>query len=60
MPLKEMYAKLLSTGHVAPLSFPPLKPSFLNWYKLDLTYEYLAGNPGHSIDSCLAIKRKLL
>jgi hypothetical protein len=28
MPLGEMYAKLLSIGHITPLSFPPLKPPF--------------------------------
>jgi hypothetical protein len=60
MPLVEMYAKLLSKGYVAPLSFPPLKPPFLNWYKPDLTYEYHAGNLSHNIDTCLAFMRKLL
>jgi hypothetical protein len=52
MPLKEMYEKLLRIGHVAPLPYPPLKPPFLNWYKLELTCEYHDGNHGHNIDTC--------
>ena len=60
MPLGEMYAKLLSIGHVAPLSFLPFKPSFPSWYKPELTFEYYAGNPSCKIDTCLAFKRKHL
>jgi hypothetical protein len=60
IPLREMYAKLLSICHMIPLLFPPLKPLFLNWYKPDLTCEYHAGNLDHNIDTCLAFKRKLL
>jgi hypothetical protein len=26
MPLKDMYAKLLSIGHIAPIPAPPLQP----------------------------------
>lgn len=52
IPLKEMYEKLLSIGHVAPLPYLPLKPPFPNWYKLELTCEYYAGNHGHNIDTC--------
>jgi hypothetical protein len=53
MHLGEMYVKLLSIGHVAPLSFPPLKSPFPNWYKPDQTCEYHAGNRSHNIDTCL-------
>jgi hypothetical protein len=60
MPLGEMYANMLSIGHMASLPFPPLKPSFPNWYKTNLTCEYHARNPGHCIDTCSAFKRKLL
>jgi len=42
------------------LSFPPLKPPFLNWYKLDLTCEYYTGNPDYNIDTCSTFERKLL
>jgi hypothetical protein len=60
IPLGEMYTKLLSIGHMTHLSFPPLKPPFLNWYKLDLTCEYYTGNPDHNIDTCSTFERKLL
>jgi hypothetical protein len=59
MPLKEMYGKLLSLSHVAPLPYPPLKPPFINWCKLEITCEYHARYLGHSIDTCSAFKRKL-
>jgi hypothetical protein len=60
MPLGEMYIKLLSMSHVAPLLCPPLRSHFLNWYKPNLTYEYHANNPSQNIDICSAFKRKLL
>jgi hypothetical protein len=59
MPLKDMYAKLLSIGHIAPIPAPPLQPPFPIWYKPELTCEYHAGNPGHGIETCYAFKRKL-
>jgi hypothetical protein len=60
MPLKKIYAKLLRIGHVAPLPFPPLKPHFPIWYKPKLNFKYHAGNSGYSIDTCFALKKKLL
>jgi hypothetical protein len=60
MPLKEIYTKLLSIGHITPLPFPPLKPHFPIWYKPKLNFKYHAGNPGYSIDTCYAFKKKLL
>jgi hypothetical protein len=60
MPLREMYAKLISIGHTTHLPFPPLKPPFLNWYGLGLICEYHARNPGHNIDNLSVFKRKLL
>ena len=60
MPLKDMYAKLLSIGHIAPIPALPLQPPFPIWYKPDLTCEYHAGNPGHGIETCYAFKKRLL
>jgi len=60
MHLKDMYAKLLSIGHIAPIPATPLQPPFPIWYKPELTCEYHAGNPGHGIETCYALKRKLL
>ena len=60
MLLGEIYAKLLSIGHMTPHLFPSLKPPFPNWYKPDLTCEYHAGNPSHNIDTYSTFKRKFL
>jgi len=60
MPLKDMYAKLLSIGHIAPIPALPLQPPFPIWYKPELTCEYHAGNPGHGIETCYAFKKRLL
>jgi len=58
MPIKKMYAKLLSIGYVAPLPFPPLKPPFHE--AIGHNIEYHVRNPSHNIDTYLAFKRKLL
>ena len=60
MTLKELYAQLLNIGHIAPLPLPPLKPPFPAWHNPNLTCEYHAGNAGHSIETCVAFKRKVL
>jgi hypothetical protein len=60
MPLKDMYAKLLSIGHIAPIPALPLQPPFPIWYKPELTCEYHAGNPRHGIETCYAFKKRLL
>jgi hypothetical protein len=56
MPLKDLYAKLLSIGQITPILLPPIQPPFPIWYKLELTCEYHADNPGHAIETCYAIK----
>ncbi|XP_073261648.1 uncharacterized protein [Populus alba] len=60
MRLKDLYAKLLSIGQIAPVLLPPIQPPFPIWYKPELTCEYHAGNPGHGIETCYAFKRRLL
>jgi hypothetical protein len=60
MPLKEMYAKLLSIGQIAPIPTLPLQPPFPIWYKPELTCEYHAGIPGHCLETCYAFKSMLL
>ena len=60
MSLKEMYAKLLSIGQIAPIPTLPLQPPFPIWYKPELTCEYHAGIPGHCLETCYAFKKKLL
>ncbi|XP_073261302.1 uncharacterized protein [Populus alba] len=59
MTLKESYAKLLSIGRITPLPLPPMQPPFANWYNPELTCEYHAGNTGHSIENCIAFKKRV-
>jgi hypothetical protein len=60
MTLKELYAKLLSIGQIALLPLPPMQPHFPTWYNPELTCEYHAGNTGHSIENCVAFKKRVL
>jgi hypothetical protein len=60
MTLKELYAKLLSIGQIALLPLPPMQPPFPTWYNPELTCEYHAGNTGHSIENCVAFKKRVL
>jgi hypothetical protein len=60
MLLKELYAKLLSITHIDPIPLPPLRSPFFVWYKLELTCEYHTGNLGHNIETCYALKKRLL
>jgi len=60
LPLNEMYQKLLSIGHIAPEPLTPLQPTYPNWYKLNLTYEYHAGAAGHNIYTCSAFIKRLM
>jgi hypothetical protein len=57
--LKELYAKLLSIGQIAPLLLPHMQPPFPTWYNPELTYEYHAGNTGHNIENCVAFKNRV-
>jgi hypothetical protein len=60
MSLKDLYAKLLSIGHIALIPTLPLQPPFPIGYKPELTYKYHAGNPGHGLETCYAFKKRLL
>jgi len=60
MPLKYLYAKLLSIGYIVPLPVPPMQSPFPVYYKPYLTCQYHAGNPGHGIETGYAFKKKLL
>jgi len=43
MPLKDLYAKLMSIGNIVLILVLPLQPFFHVWYKPDLTCEYYSG-----------------
>jgi len=60
MPLKDLYAKLLSIGHIAPIPALPLQPLFPIGHKPELTCDYHAGNPWHDLETCYTFKRRLL
>jgi len=60
MPLKDLYAKLLSIDHIAHIPIPLLQPPFHVWCKPGLTYEYHASNPCYGIEICYAFKKKLM
>jgi len=62
MTLKELYAKLLSIGQIAPIPPPPpppMQPPFPTWYNPELTCEYHAGNTGHNIENCVTFKKRV-
>ncbi|XP_034899372.1 uncharacterized protein [Populus alba] len=58
--LKELYAKLLSIGQIAPLTVPLMQPPFPTWYNPEVTCEYHAGHASHNIEACFAFKSKVL
>ncbi|XP_061951881.1 uncharacterized protein LOC133674685 [Populus nigra] len=60
MPLKDMYAKLLSIRQIALIPTLPLQPQFPIWYKPELTCEYHASILGHGLETCYTFKKKLL
>ena len=60
MTLKELYAKLLSIGQIAPLPLPLMQPPFTTWYNPELACEYHVGNMSHSIEKCVAFKKRVL
>ena len=46
-------------GHIKPVQLPPLTPPFPRWYNTHVRCDYHAGNPGHSTENCIALKRKV-
>jgi len=60
MPLKDLYAKLLSIEHITHIHVPPLQPPISIWYKPNLNCEYHTSNPDHCIETCYAFKKRLV
>ena len=55
----ELFPKLLEKGLIKPVHLPPLRPPFPKWYEADVHCDYHAGNPGHSLENCTALKYKV-
>ena len=55
----ELFPKLLENGFIEPIRLSSLRPPFPKWYKADASCDYHAGNPGHSLENCTALKYKV-
>ncbi|XP_040963905.1 uncharacterized protein [Gossypium hirsutum] len=55
----ELYPKLLEKQLISPHYMTPLKPSYPKWYDPNANCMYHAGNQGHSIENCIAFKRRV-
>ena len=55
----ELFPKLLEKGLIKPIRLPLLRSPFPKWYKADARCDYHAGNPGHSLENCTALKYKV-
>ncbi|KAE8680929.1 hypothetical protein F3Y22_tig00111358pilonHSYRG00028 [Hibiscus syriacus] len=56
---KELYEKLLEAREVAPYYIKPFQPVYPNWHDINVYCEYHAGAQGHTIENCLAFKRRV-
>ena len=49
----------MEKGLIEPIHLPSLRPPFPKWYKADARCDYHAGNSGHSLENCTALKYKV-
>ena len=42
-----------------PIHLMPLKPPFSKWYDANTHCDFHCGNPGHSIENCIALKNRV-
>ncbi|KAL4378275.1 hypothetical protein GQ457_02G027700 [Hibiscus cannabinus] len=59
IPYKDMFANLLEERLISPIFLTPLQPPYPSWYDPSAHCEYHAGIPGHSIENCMAFKRRV-
>ena len=59
MTYTELYPKLVQDGLLSPVDIPPLQPSYPRWYNKNVHCNYHSGNRGHSIENCMALKRRV-
>ena len=55
----ELLPKLIDNGHIKPIQARPRRPSFPNWYDVNIRCGYHSGVPGHSIEDCTNFKNKV-
>ncbi|XVF80734.1 hypothetical protein PTKIN_Ptkin15bG0098800 [Pterospermum kingtungense] len=55
----ELYPQLLQSQLVAPIQGLPRKPPFPKWYDVNARCEYHMGISGHSLENCIALKKKV-
>jgi hypothetical protein len=55
-----MYLHLLNIEQVTPIHALTMHSPFLYWYKPDLKCEYHSDALGHSIETCITFKKKVL
>ncbi|XP_022735589.1 uncharacterized protein LOC111288912 [Durio zibethinus] len=59
MTYTDLYPRLIEKHLVVPIIIKPLKPPFPKWYDPNAHCDYHYRNPGHSIEHCTALKRKV-
>ncbi|PPD74096.1 hypothetical protein GOBAR_DD28976 [Gossypium barbadense] len=55
----ELFSIPVEKHLLVPTHKEPMQPPFPRWYDAHARCEYHSGNPGHTIDNCLALKYKL-
>ena len=55
----ELFPKLVEIDHIEPIHLAPLRPPFPRWYNAHTRCDYHAGNPGHSMKNCTALKHEV-
>ncbi|KAL4312735.1 hypothetical protein GQ457_01G014900 [Hibiscus cannabinus] len=59
IPYKDLFANLLEERLISPIFLTSLQPPYPAWYDPSAHCEYHAGIPRHSIENCMAFKRRV-
>ncbi|KAK8547438.1 hypothetical protein V6N12_031575 [Hibiscus sabdariffa] len=59
IPYKDLFVNLLEERLISPIFLTPLQPPYPAWYDPSAYCEYHAGIPGHSIENCIAFKKRV-
>ena len=55
----KLFSKLMESRLITSIHMSPLKPSFPRWYDANTHCDFHCGNPGHSIENCIALKNRV-